>query len=327
MRKKIAFISPVWEWWPKVLYRDLVELLNEKYPEYEYFLVSSVKEWIKLHFFNSNYDLIISSVPFFWKPFNCQYILNVHWLYRNDRWFKTIWALLNWFYPYNNIFSKLILFPSEFLKKYYNSNHKNQKVILNFSNFPIIKNETISLKNKDEINLLTITWFSFYDKARGLLDIFEKLQKINIDKKINFYICWDWKYLSIIKEKLHNYNIASNIKIIFLWKLDKNQLFEILNKSDIFLYSTFQDTFWISIIEAMSFWLPIILNKYELFNELFDKEFVAKDNIDFVKKIEKLINNQNYYSEYLNKSYKNLEKFDKNIIINEWYQLIKEQIN
>lgn len=327
MRKKVAFISPVWEWWPKTLYRDLVELLNEKYPEYEYFLVSSAKEWIKLHFLNKNYDLIISSVPFFWKPPKCVYIIEQHWLYRNDRWFTSISKILCWFYPYNNLFSKILLFPSEFLKKYYNSKHKNQKVILNFSSFPIIKNETKSLENKDEINLLTITWFSFYDKAIGVLDIFEKLEKVNINKKINFFICWDWIFLSEIKEKLNNYIISSNINIVFLWKLDKNQLFEILKKSDIFLYSTYQDTFWISIIEAMSFGLPIILNNYELFNELYDDEFISKNNANFVNKLEKIIWDEEYYRKYLSKSYKNLEKFDKDIIIDEWIKIIKEQIN
>ncbi len=327
MRKKIAFISPVWEWWPKVLYRDLVKLLNEKYPEYEYFLVSSAKEWILLHFFNNKYDLIISSVPFFWKPFNCKYIIQHHWLYRNDRWFTSISKILCWFYPYNNLFSKILLYPSEFLKKYYNSKHKNQQVILNFSTFPIVKNEIKSLVDKDEINLLTITWFSFYDKAKGLLDIFGKLENISINKNFNFYICWDWKYLDEIKGKLKNYNIPKNIKIIFLWKLNKDELLEILKKSDIFLYSTFQDTFAISIIEAMSFWLPIILNNYELFSELYDSEFISKDNNDFVEKLYKLINDEEYYKNYLNKWFNNLEKFDKEQIVKKWYKIIKEQIN
>ena len=152
-KKKIVFVSPVWEWWPKTLYRDLVELLSKKYTENDYYLVSSAKEWILLHFFNNKYDLIISSVPFFWKPFNSKYILNIHWLYRNDRWFRNPWAILNRFYPYNTLFSQFTIYPSYFLLKYCKFNTIKQDIILNFSTFPIIKNNTKSLLNKKEINL------------------------------------------------------------------------------------------------------------------------------------------------------------------------------
>jgi len=327
MRKKIAFITPIWEWWPKVLYSDLVSLLSEKYPEYDYFLVSSIKEWILLHFYNNKYDLIISSIPFFWKPFNCKYIIQQHWLYKNDRWLTSIPKLLNWLYPYNNLFSKIVLYPSEFLKKYYNSSHKNQQVILNFSTFHIVKNETKSLLDKDTINLLTITGFSFYKKSIWVLDIFQKLENLNTTKQFNYYICGDWKYLDEIKDKISNYKISNNIKIVFLWKLDKTNILELLAKTDIFLYSTFQETFWISIIEAMSFWIPVILNNYELFNELYDEEFISKDDNDFVYKLDKLINNPKFYQKYLEKWYKNLEKFDRDIIIEQWYKIIKEQLN
>lgn len=327
MRKKIAFITPLWEWWPKVLYRDLVELLSEKYPEYEYFLISSAKEWIKLHFYNKKYDLIISSVPFFWKPPRSTYIIEQHWLYRNDRGFTSIPKLLNWLYPYNNFFSKVVLYPSKFLKKYYNSQHINQQVILNFSTFPIIENKSNSLLDKDEINLLTITSFSFYKKAIWILDIFQKLEKIDITKQFNYYICGDWKYLDEIKDKLNIYKIPSNIKILFLWKLDKKDIIKLLEETDIFLYSTFQETFWISIIEAMSFWIPVILNDYDLFYELYDQDFISKDNDDFIYKLNKLISNKEYYKFYLEKGYKNLNKFDKDLIIEEWYKITKEQLN
>jgi len=326
MRKKIAFITPIWEWWPKVLYRDLVNLLSKKYPEYDYFLVSSVKEWINLHFHNK-YDLIISSIPFFWKPFNCIYIIQQHWLFRNARGFTSISKLLNWLYPYNSYFSKIVLYPSEFLKKYYNSNHWDQRVILNFSTFPLIKNKTKSLGNKDEINFSTITNFSFYDKSRWILDIFKKLENININKKINYYICWSWKYLDKIKNELDKYKITNSIKIYFLWKLDKLEILELLKKTDIFLYSTFQETFWISIIEAMSFWIPVILNNYELFKELYNKDFILKNNKDFISILEKLIKNEKYYNEYLEKWYENLEKFNKDIIVEKWYKIIKGQLN
>ncbi len=150
------------------------------------------------------------------------------------------------------------------------------------------------------------------------------MESIQTNKIINFYICWDGKYLNTIKKQITVYKIPKNIKIIFLWQLNKESLTDRLNKSDIFLYSTFQETFGISIIEAMSFWIPVILNNYELFNELYDNEFISKDTIDFRDKLDKLVNDAEYYKNYLEKWYVNLEKFDKEKIIERWHNLIRE---
>ncbi len=326
MRKKVAFIAPVWEWWPKSLYRDIVKLLNENYPEYEYILIASAKEWILLHFLNNKYDLIISSIPFFWKPFNCKYSIHQHWLYRNDRWFSSIPKLLNWLYPYNTIFSDIVLYPSEYLLKYYNSSHKSQKVILNFSTFPIIKNENLSLKDKNEINLLTIFRADIYNKALWILDIYEKLKLYKPNKKINYKIAWFWKYYDEMKEKFDMSKLGKNINVIWEWSLDKQWIINEINKCDIFLYSTFYETFGIILLEVISLWKPILLNNYPSYYWLYDDEFISKDNDDFVFKLDKLINNEEYYLKYLNKWYNNLQKFDKNTIIEVWYKTIKSQL-
>jgi len=326
MRKKIAFISPIWEWWPKVLYRDLVSLLSEKYPEYEYFLISSTKEWIKLHFINNKYDLIISSIPFFWKPSSCNYIIHQHWLYRNDRGFTSIPKLLVWFYPYNTLFSYQVLYPSEFLLKYYNSKHKNQKVILNFSNFPIVRNKNKSLVGKEEINLLTIFRADIFNKAKGILDIYEKLKLFKSNKKINYRIAGFWRYYDEVKEKFDISKIDNNINITWVWKLDKNWVIEEIKKSDIFIYSTFYETFWIILLEVLSLWKPILLNNYESYYWLYDDEFISKDNVDFRDKLNKLINDEKYYEDYMEKWYKNLEKFDKDKILDEWNILINNSL-
>ena len=326
-KKRIAFVAPVWEWWPTTLYRDLVESLSEQYHEYEYFFISSARQWVLLHFENKKFDIIISSIPFFWKPPHCVYIIHQHGLYRADRWFTSIPKLLSWLYPYNILFSKIVLYPSEFLKKYYSSNHKDQRVIYNFSPFPIVTNNDFNLSNKKEIILSTVTGFTFYDKARWMLDIFEKLEYIHRDKKITYYLCWDGKYLSLIQEQLKNYKIPENIKITFLWRLDKKELVDLLEKTDIFLYSTFQDTFGISIIEAMSFWIPVILNDYELFYELYDEEFIVDTTTNFIEKITQLINERDYYEEYQIRCEKNLKKFNKDKIINQRKKIIESQSN
>lgn len=196
-------------------------------------------------------------------------------------------------------------------------------MIYNLSSFPLIDKKEIKLWEKKEIIMTTVTGFSFYDKARWIFDIFEKLENIDLDKKIHYYICWDGKYIHTIQEKITRYHLSDNITIVFLGKLDKKALMSLLNKTDIFLYSTFQDTFWISIIDAMAFWIPVLLNDYELFNELYDHEFIVHDEQEFSDKVKKLIYDNEYYLSYTNKIYNNFERFDEETIISQWKHLIQ----
>ena len=326
MRKRIAFIAPIGEWWPKTLYRDLVSLLWKRYPEYEYQLISSAKEWILLHFWNTRYDLVISSVPFLWKPPGCRYIIQQHWLYRNDRWFSSIPRLLNWLYPYNTFFSKLVLYPSKFLKNYYDSKHQNQQVILNFSTFPIKKNTVKSLVNKNEIKLLTIFRADIYNKAIGIIDIYEKLKTWKPKKKIVYRIAGFWKFYDEMRLKFDTTVLDTKIQVEWVWWLNKEQVIEEINKCDIFLYSTFYETFWIILLEVLSLWRPILLNNYESYYGLYDDEFISKDDADFVGKLNKLILDQEYYQRYLEKWFVNLKKFDQKLILEQWREIINSQL-
>ena len=326
MRKRIAFITPIGEWWPKTLYRDLVSLLWKEYPEYEYQLISSAKDWILLHFWNTKYDLVISSVPFLWKPPRCRYVIQQHWLYRNDRWFTSIAKILNWLYPYNNIFSNIVLYPSDFLLSYYQSKHKNQQVILNFSTFPVKKNILSSLVEKDEIVLLTIFRADIYNKAIGILDIHKKLQTWKPTKKIIYKIAWFWKYYNEMKSKFDISKFDLNINIEWIWWLNKTQVMEEINKCDVFLYSTFYETFGIILLEALSLGKPILLNNYESYYGLYDDEFISKDDADFVGKLNKLILDQSYYQQYLEKWLDNSKKFDQKLILGQWYKIIHSQL-
>ena len=323
MRKKIAFIAPVGEWWPKILYRDLVDMLTKEYPEFEYFLVSSKKEWLQLHFFNNQYDVIISSIPFFWKPPKCTYIIQQHGLYKNDRWFTSIAKLLNWLYPYNNRFSKIVLYPSEFLKRYYNSNHQDQRVIYNIFQVPknIVPKEYAWAKKS--LIFTTVTNFHFYDKARWITDICSKLWNLSVGKKITYYICGWGRYKQKIASEIKKLAIPSNVDVIFLWNINRKEVLDLLKKTDIFLYSTFQETFGMAIIEAMSFWIPVILNNYTLFYELYDDDFIAKDDQDFVSTLERLIDDKQYYRLYMEKSKINIQKFNPNLIVSNWIDLFR----
>jgi len=325
MKKVIAFIAPIWEWWPKTLYRDLVKSLDKNYPEYKYHLISSIKERILLHFINKKYDLIISSVPFLWKPPQCVYILHQHGLHKNDRGFSNPWRILARLYPYNTPFAKKIIYPSQFLLKYCGYKHKDQQVILNFSTFPIKEKTNSWLSNISKINLLTIFRADIRNKAIWILDLYEKLKIFKPSKKINYRIAWFWKYYEAMKRKFNISTLDKNITIEWIGWLDKIWVINEINKCDIFLYSTFYETFGIILLEVLSLWKPILLNNYPSYYWLYDDEFISKDDIDFISKLDKIISDREYYKSYLAKWKENLEKFNKELIVSEWYKTIKFQ--
>lgn len=323
-RKTVAFISPVWEWWPKTLYRDLVELLWENSSEYEYTLISSAKQWILLHFLWWKYDVIITSVPFLWKPLCSHYILNIHWLYRNDRGFRSPAALLNWLYPYNSLFAELILYPSLYLQNYCALKHKNQKVLHNISRIPFVPNSSKTLSHKKEITLLTIFRADIYEKALWIMDIYETLQLFHPEKKIRYRIAGFGKHYEEMKKKFDIGQLHKNISIEWIWKLDHNIVVEEIEKCDIFLYSTFYETFGIILLEVLALWKPIILNNYPSFSWIFDSLFISKDRQDFLSKLESLLYDEEYFLAYLEKVYNNREQFWKEKVLQQWYSCISQ---
>lgn len=88
-KKKIAFVSPIGNGGPTELYRKLVPILNETYGDsFECNLINTTSGWIRLHRNTEKYDIIVSVLPFLWKPPHCQFILNIHGDYRMDRGIK-----------------------------------------------------------------------------------------------------------------------------------------------------------------------------------------------------------------------------------------------
>ena len=68
-----------------------------------------------------------------------------------------------------------------------------------------------------------------------------------------------------MKVKFDVSKLDKNINIEWIWWLNKDWVINEINKCDIFLYSTFYETFWIILLEVLSLWKPILLNNYESF--------------------------------------------------------------
>jgi len=144
-------------------------------------------------------------------------------------------------------------------------------------------------KEERDCKKIVKTIFSYWRWVEGknLKMIFNTYDNLkNKIPNLVLIVWWEWNELSKYKNK---YKYKEDKNIILLWKVDITQIIENLKKSNLFLFPSKIDSFWIVILESMSIWVPVI-----------------SYNISWAKEI---VNNWiNWYlvksdSEFINRSY------------------------
>lgn len=219
--------------------------------------------------------------------FHTQFIIWFHWImiwkklkkpivgtfhtYIADEWYlKHIWAqnsliVKSFSRKYNNLFyneSDLIICPSENSKKELLKNkikNKNIEIVPNPLPFSIdeiiVENDFIPNINWE--NIILYVWRLATEKE---LDI--AIKSIQVVKEqipdILFLIVWKWPNEQEFRNLVEKLELQWNV--IFLWAIPHEKLIrsDIYVKSKLFLTASSTETQWITILEAMGFWLPII---------------------------------------------------------------------
>lgn len=316
---KIAFLAPETKWWPYYIYKDIVEALKSDFwNKLDVYFYNSKKDWVKLHF--KKIDFIFSVIPFLFKPLWAKkYLYNLHWNYKIERKNKWLGVKLLYLSELNLFFSDNIMLTSYFLAdKLWFREKYSDKIIINPIFVKNINNSKKVFNNINwTINLLTVSSTKFLDKGKWIIDIWKQLSKIN-DLNINWTIVagWNDENKKNIFDEFNTIKFNSNIKVKSLDWVEKEALHKLYNDSDIFIYGTRLDTWWVTIMEAMSFWLPVILLEYELWDYIFPKEIVT-DNIE--NRIRDVINN---YEEYKKYSLSFINNYSYEIIINKLFNFL-----
>lgn len=132
--------------------------------------------------------------------------------------------------------------------------------------------------NSDDKILICI-WNLIYEHKwqNDILAIWKDLE--NEIKNLHLILIWDWpdkeKMLSTIK-------ILNTDKIHYLWPKNNEEIVDFLNISDLFIFPSRYESFWISPIEAISCWTPVIAYKN------WGTEYIINDD-----KIWTILNEQN----------------------------------
>ena len=300
--KKILFFLPKTKWWPYYIYKELVNYLNKEY-WYNIEIYNSNKDWLKIHFLNK-FNVIFSVIPFLFNPFwlKKKYHIIV-WNFEKEKLKNSIWNKLLYL-TYKNIKSskKTILMNNYLLKEIPKLNNFKEKIeiipnYINYKKFEEIQKYNIEriekLDNENITNILTVTWFKFYDKAKWVLNlknIINNYARNHSDKQIIWNIAWNFDndIFKKIKEQFDNIKTENNLKINWLWWINEEQLLEQYKINDIFLYWTYLDVFPTVLLEAGAAWLPMLVNNFESFYENIPEKLICKSEEEMLNKLENI---------------------------------------
>ena len=175
--------------------------------------------------------------------------------------------------------------------------YKKEVKILN----PIVDKEFLLYKNKKlAFDSKIVISYSRWVEWKNVKQIFETYEYLKENlKNFKLIIWWEWIELQKYKKK---YKGIENIE--FLWTINKETIISNLEKSNLFLFPSDIDSFWISALEAMFVWIPVVA---------FDKKWVR----------EIVQNWRNWYlvsssKEFSEKTLEILSEKNKNIKLSTW---------
>lgn len=190
---------------------------------------------------------------------------------------------------------------------------KNKSVII----FNGVKDPKINILNNDKTARLTIINLARVEEQKNPFE-FIKIAKFVLEHNPSVRFVWagNGSLLNEAREKVLKLGLQESIR--FIGHSDK---YEILSEGDVFLSSSHYEGLPFSVIEAMSFKLPLILSnvvghKDLVYNEENGMLFNNNDYEKITKFINLLVNNKDkyrYYSSNSYKIYKNLFSVEKMI--------------
>ena len=147
--------------------------------------------------------------------------------------------------------SDVIIALSEYWKEYFKNEFPAKRV-------EIIKNVISAPKvHKQQTNYFTLLFLGLLGKNKGIYDLLECIRdhKVEFQGKLKLYIGGNGE-IEHVKQLIKEYGIADIV--IFEGWVSGDKKIELLNKSDAYILPSYKEGLPISILEAMSYGMPII---------------------------------------------------------------------
>lgn len=204
---------------------------------------------------------------------------------------------------------------SEYLKNVLQDTYKTKAYILN----PVIDEYYTKRKQKNSSssNPIIFTYWR-WTAWKNIKQIFDTYLYIkSYIPNVRLLIWGIWEELIHFQNK---FELDNNIE--FLWLLDKKSIVANLEKSSVFLFSSTIDSFWMTMIEALSIWVPVVAFDKNAANEIVDNWYnwyLVKSKINFSNTTLSILQSQ----ELQRKLWKNA----LNITTRYWYQNFVSQLD
>ena len=231
------------------------------------------------------------------------------WYYQNTnvyKWFKKILEKLSIRFIYK------LVSNSYYLKKCLVDIYKIDSKVL----YPVLDKEyTLNKKINMDYNSKTIFTYGRWVNWKNLEQVFQTYDVLKSQVSwLKLNIWWIGEHLDYFKEKYKN-----DTNVSFLWLLDKLSIIDNLQKSLVCLFPSKIDSFWMTIIEAMSIWVPVVAFDINWVSEIiksWQNWFLVKTPDEFTKKVLDVLTDLALYKKLSNNSldivnsfsWKNFEK-------------------
>lgn len=147
--------------------------------------------------------------------------------------------------------SDVIIALSEYWKEYFKNEFptKRVEIIKNVISAPVV--------HKQQTGYFTLLFLGLLGKNKGIYDLLECIRdhKVEFQGKLKLYIGGNGE-IEHVKQLIKEYGIA-DIVIFEGWASGDKKI-ELLNKSDAYILPSYKEGLPISILEAMSYGMPII---------------------------------------------------------------------
>ena len=210
-------------------------------------------------------------------------------------------SLVNWlvYYPIEKVLSKitdvLITINSEDYKLALSKFHAKETYFVNgvgvdFSS-RVINNKDIRSElefSKDDFILITVGELNKNKNHKVVIDALKDSEL----KDIKYIIVGDGKLMNYYKKYLSENKLDDRIKLLGF----RNDIFDILKASDVFVFPSLREGLPVSIMEAMECGLPCVVSNIRGNNDLIvdgENEFLVNNCIDYKSSILMIIKNKN----------------------------------
>ncbi|EAG4185108.1 glycosyltransferase [Listeria monocytogenes] len=309
-------------------YRELVNLLEERYKNEMDMKINSFEKSDITHYHTVDFRFFLST---FLKKKRGVRVGYVHFLPETmEGSLKLPWIARVVFYKYLIGFYKrmdeIVVVNPSFIPKLTAYNIPKEKIhyIPNFvskkSFFPISKGEKGLARTKYDIpaDKFTVIGIGQVQHRKGVLDFIEVAKKL---PDVQFVWAGGFSFGKITSgyeelKKIYD-NPPSNVKFIGI--VDRSEMNACINMADVFFMPSYNELFPMAILEAMSCDVPILLRNLDLYEEILDGYYVKEvDNPGFIRAIERLENDPDYYNEMLQASKRGATYYSEDRLAEIW---------